>query len=367
MFLPTKMLLTVALVQCLSLSTYASSDTDGNHGDRFRGLKPKDRISCYWRCVFNAPNFQRCSTPQTASGTITKVHAQGTKYDVRFDDRTLQSRIPWKWIQKLLPKRITCPCGNATHHQAYKANYFYCDACGKDIPKGTPMLGCRECDWDACPDCINRGVSGAPLPKPLIALCFSFAFYLSEAAEILGFQPPNPGMFVADVRWDHFEEAAHQINISEDRKTINNTTWSHETARAEWVPSTGRASGTVKVIRCCNANWVDVGVIERQSELKLTHHMFTLPTRSWYYCSHHIYATIEKGHNGKGETVERGPRKFPFPEVTPGDTVTVDLKNCILTFSVNGMPKGRPMQLPAGIEVALAVTLHSERTAAHLV
>merc|ERR1711964_565959 len=31
---------------------------------------------------------------------------------------------------------------------------YSCDVCGEKCGKGTPMHGCRICDWDACSPCF---------------------------------------------------------------------------------------------------------------------------------------------------------------------------------------------------------------------
>jgi len=60
----------------------------------------------------------------------------------------------------------TCPCANARPLTIH-TKYFTCDVCDKkNIPTGTLMLGCRECNWDMCLGCVERRgykvVSGSP-------------------------------------------------------------------------------------------------------------------------------------------------------------------------------------------------------------
>jgi len=53
-------------------------------------------------------------------------------------------------------KLKTCPCADAALHDTRNDTYV-CDVCKKkDIPIGTAMIGCRECNWDMCLDCTKQ-------------------------------------------------------------------------------------------------------------------------------------------------------------------------------------------------------------------
>lgn len=55
---------------------------------------------------------------------------------------------------------VLCPQCHVADLHLTRHSSFRCDLCGKGIERGYPMHGCRECDWDACEDCINRGEGG---------------------------------------------------------------------------------------------------------------------------------------------------------------------------------------------------------------
>jgi len=61
-------------------------------------------------------------------------------------------------------KATTCRCGKFTEQRAYNDG-FVCDVCGRGIPQGTLMMSCRDCNWDMCMDCKNRGVAEAAAAK----------------------------------------------------------------------------------------------------------------------------------------------------------------------------------------------------------
>eukprot|EP00543_Licmophora_paradoxa_P006147 CAMPEP_0202444320 /NCGR_PEP_ID=MMETSP1360-20130828/3445_1 /ASSEMBLY_ACC=CAM_ASM_000848 /TAXON_ID=515479 /ORGANISM="Licmophora paradoxa, Strain CCMP2313" /LENGTH=1953 /DNA_ID=CAMNT_0049060293 /DNA_START=27 /DNA_END=5888 /DNA_ORIENTATION=- len=52
---------------------------------------------------------------------------------------------------------ILCPQKHPAELHITRHSSFRCDLCGKGVDRGFPMHGCRECDWDACEDCINKG------------------------------------------------------------------------------------------------------------------------------------------------------------------------------------------------------------------
>jgi len=68
---------------------------------------------------------------------------------------------------------LTCPCGNAKGHLCNEEcpeedGHFGCSFCQKLVAKnGQSMLSCRECNWAACPQCIQKDeVGGGRSPPP---------------------------------------------------------------------------------------------------------------------------------------------------------------------------------------------------------
>jgi len=77
----------------------------------------------------------------------------------RFSPQHVASRE--QEIQNLLSIGIVlCPKCHVADLHLTRHSSFRCDLCGKGIDRGYPMHGCRECDWDACEDCINKSEGG---------------------------------------------------------------------------------------------------------------------------------------------------------------------------------------------------------------
>jgi len=51
---------------------------------------------------------------------------------------------------------VCCPKLHVAELHVTKHSSFRCDLCGKGVDCGRVMYGCRECDWDACEQCIDR-------------------------------------------------------------------------------------------------------------------------------------------------------------------------------------------------------------------
>eukprot|EP01065_Artemidia_motanka_P021299 TRINITY_DN2546_c3_g1_i1.p1 TRINITY_DN2546_c3_g1~~TRINITY_DN2546_c3_g1_i1.p1 ORF type:complete len:1016 (+),score=253.23 TRINITY_DN2546_c3_g1_i1:108-3155(+) len=49
-----------------------------------------------------------------------------------------------------------CPSGHALERHPIPDEGYGCDECQKELPQGTVVLGCKECDWDVCDDCLGR-------------------------------------------------------------------------------------------------------------------------------------------------------------------------------------------------------------------
>ncbi|KAI2505138.1 negative regulation of histone ubiquitination [Fragilaria crotonensis] len=50
---------------------------------------------------------------------------------------------------------VLCPKCHPAELHLTRHSSFRCDLCGNGVDRGFPMHGCRECDWDACEDCID--------------------------------------------------------------------------------------------------------------------------------------------------------------------------------------------------------------------
>merc|ERR1711964_738632 len=65
------------------------------------------------------------------------------------------------WLRRRLhgKSKTNCPCGEAMNEWCFNPNgRFKCDVCDEDVERkaGDMMLGCRKCNWDACPECIAK-------------------------------------------------------------------------------------------------------------------------------------------------------------------------------------------------------------------
>eukprot|EP00934_Nitzschia_sp_Nitz4_P003384 Nitzschia sp. Nitz4//scaffold92_size79448//25933//35941//NITZ4_005388-RA/size79448-processed-gene-0.72-mRNA-1//-1//CDS//3329560177//3374//frame0 len=55
---------------------------------------------------------------------------------------------------------VKCKKGHAAKIHVTRHSSFRCDLCGKGVDRGRTMFGCRECDWDACETCTDKGEGG---------------------------------------------------------------------------------------------------------------------------------------------------------------------------------------------------------------
>mmetsp|Transcript_36670 Transcript_36670/g.88593 ORF Transcript_36670/g.88593 Transcript_36670/m.88593 type:complete len:2896 (+) Transcript_36670:158-8845(+) len=55
---------------------------------------------------------------------------------------------------------IFCPKKHEAQLHITKHSSFRCDLCGRSVEKNAIMFGCRDCDWDACESCTNKGEGG---------------------------------------------------------------------------------------------------------------------------------------------------------------------------------------------------------------
>ena len=55
---------------------------------------------------------------------------------------------------------VFCPKKHEAQLHITKHSSFRCDLCGRSVEKNAIMFGCRDCDWDACESCTNKGEGG---------------------------------------------------------------------------------------------------------------------------------------------------------------------------------------------------------------
>merc|ERR1711964_712614 len=164
-----------------------------------------------------------------------------------------------------------------------------------------------------------------------------------------GLQLYHPEMFASHVRWDRFEtKDASPHNVSEIENT-DYRLWS--TARAAgWVSSSASASGTVtsfaRLLGEPLRDWLmDVGVILRgQRDMdRQDRHMSSSGS-----CLFYRDGCIRKGANGGHSAIQEGLQRL-----NRGDKVTVVVKDGQVSFKVNGVVQGTPIDLPADTEVTM--------------
>jgi hypothetical protein len=63
-------------------------------------------------------------------------------------------------VRSLFSGVVLCPKLHLAELHLTRHSSFRCDLCGKGVERGFPMHGCRECDWDACEDCIKKNEGG---------------------------------------------------------------------------------------------------------------------------------------------------------------------------------------------------------------
>lgn len=209
-------------------------------------------------------------------------------------------------------------------------------------------------------DGVLRRLRG--FPTELRELCLSYALYRYQA-EDMGLQLGHPEMFSSHLQWDRFEtkDVSSYIQISEggkvaEEKDSRRSRWQEKwvTVRAaRWVPSSGSATGTVTQLG--GGRWVTahqegvicVGIILRGQRNMNTY--IGCSGTSWFY---HRHGLILDFVNGSGRQLQN-----TLAMVNVGDTVTVVVNDGQLSFEVNGALQGIPVDLPANIEVAMAVSL----------
>lgn len=72
----------------------------------------------------------------------------------RFSPHHVRAREPE--VKALISSGVVlCPKCHPAELHLTRHSSFRCDLCGSGVDRGFPMHGCRECDWDACEDCID--------------------------------------------------------------------------------------------------------------------------------------------------------------------------------------------------------------------
>merc|ERR1711964_800548 len=216
------------------------------------------------------------------------------------------------------------------------------------------------------------------LPLDVRDTILSFAFYRCEAEKMAhDFRPAIKylGMFKSNELWNTFTEGSKYIEISKDRKTARRTDPNEDrphctVVAGAWVPWSGRATGTVKLLsegrvhisiftnecQSCNGTGQVPGRVwgtnpceacngtgKRQLDYNTSDYSRTA-YRSWTYSSTLNaggFESMEYCENGSifsrttGRTVNGitigGTRAF-----SQGDTVTLTLDNRQLFFYING-------------------------------
>merc|ERR1712216_332539 len=54
-------------------------------------------------------------------------------------------------------KARQCPSGHVLERHSAPHSDYECDVCGKEVTQGETLWGCRQCDYDKCQQCANKG------------------------------------------------------------------------------------------------------------------------------------------------------------------------------------------------------------------
>jgi len=96
-----------------------------------------------------------------------EIGRYGMKELVAFHDALASSRLA-KILSQQIPdgteasvtRPVRCPKKHTAVLHVTRHSSFRCDICGTGVDRGKAMHGCRECDWDACGDCTEKGQGG---------------------------------------------------------------------------------------------------------------------------------------------------------------------------------------------------------------
>jgi len=200
-------------------------------------------------------------------------------------------------------------------------------------------------------DGVLRDLRG--LPTELRDMCLSYLFYRHQAVDA-GLGLCHLEMFASQMRWDRFEtqDASPHIRFSEENKAMKGD-YMYSTAQAVgWIStSSGCASGTATLLNFLTTSrqdswWGSFGVILREQR-DMNDPVMDSGT-SWTY---HGQGMIIFAIDGSV-----GSQQGCLAKINAGDSVTVTVEDGKLSFAVNGVAQGTPIDLPADTEVAMAVS-----------
>lgn len=61
-----------------------------------------------------------------------------------------------RMLKTVSAKHAACPAGHSLHRRVVDILGWHCDMCGKeDLPLGTVIWGCRDCNYDKCQPCYQ--------------------------------------------------------------------------------------------------------------------------------------------------------------------------------------------------------------------
>lgn len=78
---------------------------------------------------------------------------------------------------------VRCPNSHVAVLHITRHSSFRCDLCGSGVERGRPMHGCRECDWDACENCMDQAESGLVKCETIRALVTECRGHLVQPEE----------------------------------------------------------------------------------------------------------------------------------------------------------------------------------------
>eukprot|EP00747_Dinoflagellata_sp_TGD_P181480 gnl/TRDRNA2_/TRDRNA2_35340_c0_seq1.p1 gnl/TRDRNA2_/TRDRNA2_35340_c0~~gnl/TRDRNA2_/TRDRNA2_35340_c0_seq1.p1 ORF type:complete len:782 (-),score=123.76 gnl/TRDRNA2_/TRDRNA2_35340_c0_seq1:139-2484(-) len=80
---------------------------------------------------------------------------QGEEYSAMATSWLPQEAAALPPVQDLPQQTVDCPQGHALKPFFTPNDGFFCDYCSMSQSKGSPMLGCRQCEYDLCACCVE--------------------------------------------------------------------------------------------------------------------------------------------------------------------------------------------------------------------
>jgi len=123
------------------------------------------------------------------------------------------------------------------------------------------------------------------------------------------------------------------------------------TCAKQWISSSGRAIGTIQVLSD-QVVWVGIITQDQHAQWDMNGRLdFGCPDGGscWFY--NNLEGSICQFWGGSFSLFWKS-----LQEVKKGDTITVAMKDGQLTFKVNGVPQGAPIDLPPDTKVKMAVS-----------